>query len=250
MGTLRRAEPRHLQGWQLLVGVIIVLLLRAWIYWAIGSPADWTPKLDLGLVVLAFRSDRFLVVLLFSMLSFLRTLIIFYFWLLILVVINRRTTDPDPIQKLIRMHLGRSAHWPWPLQLVLPALFAAALWLAFYPLLAHLGVLNRSRSGARLIEQSLLIGGALFFNLKFLFPPFLVLHLIASYVYLGSSPVWDFVSNTARNILTPLRPLPMRVGKLDLAPLAGLALVLLFLHWLPSWVLMTLDHRNLTFWPQ
>ena len=250
MGTLRRAEPRHLQGWQLLVGVIVVLLLRAWIYWAIGSPADWTPKLDLGLVVLAFRSDRFLTVLLFSILSFLRTLIVFYFWLLVLVAINRKTTDPDPIQKLIRLHLGRSAYWPWPLQLILPVLFAATLWLVLYPLLVHFGIVNRPRSAIHLVEQGLLIGSALFFNLKFLLPPFLVLHLIASYVYLGSSPVWDFVTNTARNILTPLRGLPLRAGKLDLTPLTGLAIVLLLLHWLPAWILLALDRRNLTFWPQ
>lgn len=227
-----------------------MLLLRAWIYWAIGSPADWTPKLDLGLVVLAFRSDRFLVVLLFSVLSFLRTLIIFYFWLLVLAAINGRTTDPDPIQKLIRMHLGRSAHWPWPLQLILPVLFTTALWLAFYPLLAHFGIVNRPWSFLHLLEQGLLIGGALFFNLKFLFPPFLLLHLVASYVYLGNSPVWDFVSNTARNILIPFRGLPLRIAKLDLAPLAGLALVLFFLHWLPALILLVLDRHNLTVWPQ
>jgi uncharacterized protein YggT (Ycf19 family) len=250
VGTLRRAEPRRWQGWQLLAGVLGVLLLRAWIYWAIGSPADWTPKLDLGLVVLAFRSDRFLMVLLFSILSFLRTLIVFYFWLLVLVVINRNPPEPDPIQKLIRMHLGRAAHWPWPLQVIIPVLFAAALWLAFYPVLAHLGIVNRPRSLLHLLEQGLLIGGALFFNLKFLLPPFLVLHLIASYVYLGSSPVWDFVSNTARNILTPLRGLPLHIAKLDLAPLAGLALVLLLLHWLPSLILLVLDRHNLTLWPQ
>lgn len=250
VGTLRRAEPRRWHGWQLLWGVLAVLGLRAWVYWTIGSPADWIPKLDLGIIVLAFRSDRFLTMLLFSILSFGRILLIFYFWLLVLLVINERTAEPDPIQKLIRLHLGRSARWPWPLKLLLPVLLALGLWVAFHPALLHLDILNHAHSAAHLFEQGLLVGVALFFSLKYLLPPFLVLYLLASYVYLGSSPVWDFVSNTARQLLIPLRRVPLRFSKFDLAPLAGLGLVLFFLHWLPALVLSALDRRNVTIWPQ
>jgi hypothetical protein len=38
--------------------------------------------------------------------------------------------------------------------------------------------------------------------------------------------IWTFVDETARRLLGPLRSL--RVGKVDLAPLVGIALVLLF----------------------
>ena len=54
VGTLRRAEPRRLKGWQFLVGLAALLLLRAVLYRQIGPAADWTPKLDLFFVVLAF----------------------------------------------------------------------------------------------------------------------------------------------------------------------------------------------------
>jgi hypothetical protein len=250
VGTLRRAEPPRWQGWQLLCGLVLLLVLRAWIYWTIGSPADWTPKLDLGMVVLAFRSDRFVTVLVFSLLSFARTLIIFYFWLLVLVVLNRGSAEPDPIQKLIRMHLGRAARWTWPVQLLVPGLLAAVLWVACYPILVHLGVLSPTRAVTHLLAQGLLIAMALVFNLKYLLPPFLLLHLVATYVYLGSSPIWDFVSHTARNVLGPLQRLPLRFAKLDLAPLTGLLLLLLVLHWGPELLLAALDRRNMTLWPQ
>jgi hypothetical protein len=44
------------------------------------------------------------------------------------------------------------------------------------------------------------------------------------YVYLGRHPVWEFISQAARFLLWPLSFL--RFGKVDLAPLAGLGVVL------------------------
>jgi len=53
-----------------------------------------------------------------------------------------------------------------------------------------------------------------------------LLHLLISYVYLGNSKVWTFIEGTARNLLKPLRWLPLRAGKADFAPILGIALVL------------------------
>ncbi len=248
VGTLRRAEPRRLKGWQLLVGLGALLLFRAWLYWALGSQADWTPKLDLGLIMPAFRSDVFRRALAYSLLSFLRTLVIFYFWLLALALLNRPTADLDPIQKVVRLHLGRVARWPWAVQVILPVLLVATLWLLLHPLMLYLGVVNHPRVHAYLLGQGLLISAGLVFTLKYLIPPFLFLHLVASYVYLGSNPLWDFVSTTARNVLVPLKWL--RFAKLDFAPVAGVALVFLLLHWLPNFILNYLALKNLTLWPQ
>jgi hypothetical protein len=250
VGTLRRAEPRRWHGWQWFIAALLVVAVRAWIYWTIGSPADWTPKLDLGVVALAFPSNHFLTVLVFSILSFGRALVIFYFWLLILALINRGTPEPDAIQKLIRLHLGCSGRWPWPLQFFGPLLLTATLWAASYPLLVRVGVLDPVRANLHVLEQGLLIGSALVFSLKYLLPPFFLLYLLISYVYLGSSPVWDFIGTTARNLLRPLGWLPLRLARLDLRPIAGLALVLLLLHWLPAFVLDTLTQRHLALWPQ
>jgi uncharacterized protein YggT (Ycf19 family) len=250
VGTLRRAEPRRMKGWQLLAGLAVLLLLRAVLYRQIGPEADWTPKLNLFFIVLAFRSDRYLLTLLFSLLSFVRILAICYFWLLALAIINRRNAELDPLHKMLRQHLGLVARLPWLVQLFLPLVVVTGLWAGLHPLLAHLGIVNAARSNAHLVEQGLLVGGGLYLTLQYVLPVFLLLHLIVSYVYLGSSPLWDFVGVTARNLLAPLRWLPLRLAKFDFAPLAGVVLILFLLHWLPDRILGELADRGLSPWPQ
>src|SRR2546428_11609535 len=52
-------------------GIIVILLLtRALLYWQIGSAVNWTPRLDLTALILAFRSDYLIRALWFSLLSF------------------------------------------------------------------------------------------------------------------------------------------------------------------------------------
>jgi uncharacterized protein YggT (Ycf19 family) len=249
VGTLRRAEPRRLKGWQLLAGLAALLVLRALLYRQIGPEADWTPKLNLFFVVLAFRSDVFLSTMLFSVLSFARILIVCYFWLLALAIINRRSAEPDPLQKMVRLHLGPVARWPWPLQLLLPLLLITGLWVGLHPLLVHLEIAGRVRSNAHLVEQGILIATALYFSLQYLLPVFLFLHLVASYVYLGSSPLWEFINATARNLLAPLRRLPLRIAKFDFAPLIGVILIFALLHLLPKLVLGEMAFHHLNSWP-
>src|SRR5579872_2843694 len=166
VGTLKRTEPRRLKGWQLALALLSLVGLRAVLYLFIGAPADWTPKLNLELVVLAFRGDLFATALLFSCLSFLRAVVVFYFWLLALEAINRSNAEPDPIYKLIRLQLGKAARWPWPAQLLVPVVAAVVLWLAAYPLLTRAGVMAPAQSSAHLIEQGLLIALGLLLSLK------------------------------------------------------------------------------------
>jgi uncharacterized protein YggT (Ycf19 family) len=250
VGTLRRAEPRRLKGWQFLVGLAALLLLRGLLYRQIGPAADWTPKLDLFFVVLAFPGNLFRSALLYSVLSFARILVVCYFWGLALVIINQGSAETDALQKMLRLHFGPVARWPRLLQGLLPVVVIAGLWMALHPLLTHFGTIGRVHSQAHLVEQGLLIGVALYFTLQFLLPVFLLLHLVTSYVYLGSNPVWDFVGATARNLLAPLRWLPLRFGRLDFAPLAGVLLILFLLHWLPNLVLGRMAESNASLWPQ
>jgi hypothetical protein len=79
IGTLRRAEPRRLRRWHLPSALGGLLLLRAVFYWQIGSEAGWAAgKLNLGIIVLSFRSDSFGCILLYSLASFGLTLGVFY----------------------------------------------------------------------------------------------------------------------------------------------------------------------------
>ncbi len=234
IGTLRRAEPQRLKGWQLLVALGVLLVLRGLLYQQLGPEAGWTPKLNLFFVVLAFRGNLFLPALLFSVLSFARVLIICYFWLLALVVINRQNAAPDPVLKLLHLHVGPVARWPWPLQVLLPLVLVAGLWMALHPLLVQLEIANRTRTISHLVEQGLLVGAALYLTLQYVLPVFLFLHLIVSYIYLGANPFWEFVGTTSCNILVPLRPVPLRLARFDFSPLVGVVLIFLLLHWVPS----------------
>lgn len=250
VGTLRRAEPRRLKGWQSLVGLAALLLLRALLYRQTAPAIDWTPKLDLFFVVLAFPTDHFHTALLYSMLSFARILIVCYFWGLALMAINRSIADTDPLQRMLRLQLGPVARWPRLLQLLLPLILIAGFWMVLHPLLAHLEITNRVRSRLHVAEQGFLIGIALYFTLQYLLPVLLLLHLVASYVYWRSSPLWDFIGATARNLLAPLHRLPLRIARFDFAPLAAVMLILFLLHWLPNLILGRLAENNVTLWPQ
>jgi uncharacterized protein YggT (Ycf19 family) len=230
--------------------LIAIILLRALLYWVVGAPVDWTPKLNLEFVVLPFRSDSFRAALAYSCLSFMRALLVLYFWLIALALINRNSKEPDPIQKLVRLHLGPTARWPWPLQILLPVLIVLALWIGLHPVLLYLGVSTPAHSNAHLVGQGSLIGLALLLSLKYLLPALLLLHLVASYVYLGPSPFWEFVATTATNVAAPLRSLPLRLARVDFTPVLAAVLILGILHWLPGAILARIAATNLSTWPQ
>ena len=73
----------------------------------------------------------------------------------------------------------------------------------------------------------MLIGLGAYLTWKYLIGVLLILCLLATYVYLGSSPFWAFVLMTGSNLLLPLRRLPLRVGKADMAPVVAILFVFL-----------------------
>lgn len=254
-GTVRRAEPTRLRRWHFLAALGALLFIRAVFYGQIGPAVNWTPRLNLALVAPAFPLTHgghvfYRSALLFSVLSFLLVLIVFYVWLLALAIINRRVTNPDPLQKLLLLQLGRLARWPLVVQLALPFLICAPLWMLCHPFLVHVGVTSRARSTIVLLAQGLMLSLNACLSLKFLLVAILFAYVIVSYVYLGSNPMWDFINTTTRNILRPLNRLPTRIGKLDFAPLASIVLIVLVFYWpLPGKISHLLDKSNLTLWP-
>lgn len=252
-GTVRRAEPMRLKRWHFLAALGILLFFRALLYRAIGPAANWTPRINLIVVQLAFpiiRGHTFLSIVSFSVLSFIQLLVVFYLWLLIIAIANRRETSPDPLQKLVNVQLGSLARWPLPVQLILPVLIAAGLWMAFHPLLVYIGVTPHVRSNGILFAQGCVASLMLYWTVKYLLVALLAVHLIITYVYLGANPVWEFIHITSKNLLSPLGNLPLRFGRVDLAALLGIILVVLLLFLLPDYILRYLDAKQLTLWPQ
>ena len=225
IGTLRRAEPRRLRRWHLLAALGGLLLLRALFYWQIGSAARWTGILNLSVITLSFRSDYFVRMLLFSIFSFGLTLGVFYLWLLLLSILAG--PEPLPFHRLVRMPLGGIDRWARGVKFLLPLIVTATFWWLASWLLAWLQVIPEPVSPAHRIEESLVIGLGSYLTWKYLIGALLVLHLLNSYIYFGKYPFWAYVNAEAQTLLSPLRAVPLRAGKVDFAPVVGIALVFL-----------------------
>jgi hypothetical protein len=214
-----------------LAALVVLLGLRAWLYWQVGSEVHWVAAMDLTVIVLPFNSASPERMALYSLGSFLLALALFYLWLLLLSVVNRRMPDTDRLQQQVRQHLGWVEHWPAVLKLLAPWVLAAGLWCAANPGLAALGLVERPASAFGLCQQALVIGAVTFLTWQYLLLAVLFVHFVNSYVYLGPGAFWGYLSDTGRNLVAPLRALPLRVGKLDLAPLAGMAVVFWGFGW-------------------
>jgi len=121
-------------------------------------------------------------------------------------------------------------------QLLLPLLLVTGLWIALHRCWRTSNLRAVCGSNAHLVEQGLLIGIALFFSLQYLLPVFLLLHLVASYIYLGPSPLWNLLvpppaiccaSSLAAAANGPVRFCAARWRSPDLG----------LLHWLPTLIL-------------
>jgi uncharacterized protein YggT (Ycf19 family) len=229
VGTLRRAAPSHFRRWHLLAGIGVLLVLRALIYWWIGPAFTqvWVGKLDLGVTILPFRSDLFGRMLLFSVSSFSLTLGIFYLWLVLLSLLAGPAANNGPIHRLVRMALGGIDGWPGRAKIILPFAAATPLWWLASWLLTWLEIIPKPVSAAHRIEESLVIGLGSYLAWKSVAASLLGLHLLNTYIYFGKHPLWNYVNATAQTLLSPLRKIPLRAGRVDFAPVVEI--VILFL---------------------
>jgi uncharacterized protein YggT (Ycf19 family) len=227
IGTLRRAEPERLRRWPLLLALAGLLLLRAGIYWQIGSATKpvWAGTLNLGVVVPAFVSNSFVRMTLFSALSFGLMLGVFYLCLLLLSLLAG--PEPPPFHRLVQIPLGGIDGWPRWVKLLLPLVVTAAFWWLASWLLAPLQVIPPLVSPAHRLEEALVIALGSYLAWKYPIGALLILHLLNSYIYFGRHPFWAYVNAEAQTLLSPLRALPLRLGRVDFAPLVAVALVFL-----------------------
>lgn len=226
-GTLRRAGTSRAKGWTAWAVLASLLLVRAVFGWLTGPALGWTPRVDLTATVLPFRGDYLDQMLLFSLLSFGNWLAAFYVWLWFLGAINRRATETNPFQRFVRQCLGRVGRWPGWVSGLLQVALTLALWCALRPVLARIHAVPPAPFGVVWLLQGACLWVAWLRSVTYLVAALLVAHLANSYVYLGAHPCWEFVNGTTGRLLRPLRSLPLRAGRVDFAPVAGLALVFL-----------------------
>ncbi len=224
MGTLRPAVPKKLRPWHLLVFIVLILLLRAMIYRWVGPATNWTAKLDLGVTVLPFRSDWLPHILVYSFCSFGVALGVFYMYLLPLSLL----AGPEPIHRFVKIPLGRLDDLPRWAKSILPLVITAVAWWLASWAFCLLKVMPPPTAVAQRLEQSLIIGLDSYLIWRFPLGVLLLLHLLSSYIYFGKHPIWNYVNATSQKILQPLHALPLRLGRMDFAPLVGIILIFLF----------------------
>jgi uncharacterized protein YggT (Ycf19 family) len=229
-GTLKRTDAAGSKRWKFAAALAALLLARAWLWLQLSAIASVTPKLRLGFISIPFRADLAGHMIVFSTLSFGVILGAFYLWMLFLSAVNHGLTDANPFHKLVGFQVKWLERWPAPMKLLSPFLLGSLAWLALHPLLERLAVVPGNKSAAQLLEQAAVIGAGTFLAWKYLILGVLLIHLVNTHVYLGDLPIWNYVDATARNLLSPLRRLPLRVGRVDFLPLVVMALVVLLAY--------------------
>jgi uncharacterized protein YggT (Ycf19 family) len=101
---------------------------------------------------------------------------------------------------------------------------ALGWWLASWGL-EYFGIVPHPASAAHRVEQAAVIGLGSYLAWKYLLILILGLHLLGSYVYFGRHPFWLYVNANAQPLLRPLRMLPLRLARIDFAPVLALVLV-------------------------
>ena len=219
MGTLRPASPQKLRRWHFLLLILALLFLRAVIYrWLGAATGSTTSYLSFAVTSLGFRHDVFLQALAFSFFSFGRALAIMYVVLLFFAIL----AGPQPINGLIKIPLGRVSDWPGWLKIILPFVGTAlSWWLAswvFEKLPPQLPT-----SPAQKFQGAMVIGLSSYLVWKIPACGILALHLVSSYIYFGRHPVWNYITVTAQTLLRPFKSIPLRIGKVDFAPVLAMA---------------------------
>jgi uncharacterized protein YggT (Ycf19 family) len=225
LSTLKKTERGQFNQKTLITSLITLLGLRAIFYWHIGSGVNWAPRMDFVVISIPFRCDYFDRMLLYSVLSFFAWLGVFYFWLILLQLINDRGADANPWHAIVKRHLGWVAVLPLWLRVLVPGIFAFVLWLVFTLYFRYLHILPPSRNIESWLTQGLVASASVYLWVALLVYAVMALYILNSFVYLGNHAFLAYVNTTAQRMLKVLRWLPLRAGKLDFAPFLMIALV-------------------------
>jgi uncharacterized protein YggT (Ycf19 family) len=224
MGTLRPASPSNLRRWHFLILIVGLLFLRAVIYrWLGAATGTTTCYLDFGATSPGFRHDNFIQAMAFSFFSFARALGILYIGLLFFSIL----AGPQPISGLIKIPLGRVSDWPRWLKILLPFVTTAIFWWSASWILEKLPP-QLATSPAQKFQGAMVVGLSSYLVWKIPACGTLALYLLSSYIYFGRHPIWNYIDVTAQTLLRPIKSIPLRVGRVDFAPVLAMA-VLFFL---------------------
>lgn len=219
LGNLKPAGARIQRRWISLACLAGLLVLRALFYRQVGPPLLWHPVWSTGVIDVAFRSDLFGRIFIYSILSFGWVLFHWYAWLMLIVAINRPPNDRDGVTRLARRSLGRLAACPWFLLPCIPVVLLGVAWLIIGWLAVNANLLPPLQDKTHLAQQAFVVALGGLLSWRWFLGGVFVLHLINNYVYLGRHAFWDFIQATGTRLCWPFSW--VRLGRLDLSPLVG-----------------------------
>jgi hypothetical protein len=199
-----------------------ILLIRPLFYYSVGPAVSWTAALNYVAAVIPFRSDLLGRMFIYSTLSFAGALGVYYSWIFLLAAVNgagRLAPEAEPMHRFIRSQLGWLDKIPWWLKVFVPSIAAGVAWMLISLLLVELELVPEAQSGSSLRGQAAAFAVAAVLTWKWLVIGIFLLHMLNMHVYLGTHPVWPYISGTAGKLLYPISFL--RVGKVDLSPIVG-----------------------------
>jgi uncharacterized protein YggT (Ycf19 family) len=236
VSTLKRAEPNPPRRWAPLLLLLALLLGRGLVYWQVAPAAGSLGGVNLGAVRLRFETEGPGLMLLYSFVSFGKVLGCYYLWLLLFALANASVPDSDPMQRIVRIQLGWLGRLPGAFLAGVPLVLGALLWLLIHWPFQRLGLYAAVPTPETLWQQSLIFGLGTYLAWEYLIAGLFLAHMINSYVYVGNSPVWHYLALAGRNLLLPIRWLPLTFGRADFRPVAGMVLVLLGGYYGARWI--------------
>jgi len=221
-----KAEPVF--SWKTLLPLVAILFLRPFIYWQIGMGIEWNAMLKFGAVSIPFRSDNLLHMMVFSLAGFAQILLIFYSWILFLGLVNYgdNVNENNLLHKGIHIFTKPVIKWPVIFRILLPGMVTAPLWFLFCLILEKINIFPVQTLKSVFCE-SLVMGLCAYLPWCHLLALLIFIYFLNSYIYLGGSPIWNYLHFFTRKILTPLYFLPLQISKIDFTPVAGMAIVFL-----------------------
>jgi uncharacterized protein YggT (Ycf19 family) len=223
--TVRPAGSGKRRGLGSLAVLIVILLVRPLFYHSLGPAVEWTASTNFVAIAIPWRSDLLGLIYIYSTLSFLIALGFYYSWLFLVAAVNRTASTPEEevMHRFVRGQLGWLHRIPWWLKLFVPSVAAAAGWIGLSFLLVQLELIPAAQSGRALAGQAGAFAIAAVLTWKWLLIFIFLTHMLNLYVYLGTHPIWPYLSALARKLLFPFSFL--RFGKIDLSPVIGAAAV-------------------------
>jgi len=216
------------------VGLLLLATLlvgRAWFYHRIAPEVDWQPRLTLitytpqitADLSLPFAWADFGKQFAFSVVSFTSWLVLYSFVLVFFSVLKPDIVEARGWRHFLRGQLGIIDRLP---NLIKPLLalimgtgvhYGAAWWLMQLNIMPPQTpeALMHLAAGMAVLDLHIVAWFAM---------TVLGLYILNSYIYFGNHKFWKIIESSGKYLLEPFKLFPMKWGKVDFAPLAGLAL--------------------------